>query len=283
MDVLASGYRFCEAPRPLPDGTIGFSDLLNGGYYHIAPTGSVATIWPDRMWIGGATVNQDSAILLSGRGGLILVEHGAARPVLSAIDGMPIVAVNDIEADAAGGIYGGTIDFESILMRGEPPAPGHFFHLAPSGELTILRDDVTASNGIGFSPDGAIMYHAESTVGIWAWAMREGRAAGRPQLFAAADDCDGLAVDVEGAVWVAFWRDAVIRRYRADATIDHELKLPFPNLVSLAFGGDDMTELYVTTGASERMPDAGGLIRVRVDVPGVPTHRSRFGAIAGAA
>lgn len=276
FEVLARGYRFCEAPRLLPDGAVGFSDLLGGGYHRVDAGGSVATLLADRLWIGGATVDRGDAMLVGGQGGLAVVTDGTARPVLETIDDRPIVAVNDIEADPSGGVYGGTIDFGAVFGRGEPPAGGHFFHLSPQGSLTILRDDVTASNGIGFSPDGGTLYHSESTVGIWAWDVRKGRAAGTPTLFAAADDCDGLAVDAEGGVWIAFWREAVLRRYRPDAVIDREIALPFPNLVSLAFGGPDMTDLYITTGASETRPDCGGLIRIRTDVPGLPVHRSAF-------
>lgn len=221
-------------------------------------------------------MDQSGWLVVSGKGGLMLVQHDAERLLLNAIDQQPIIAVNDIEADASGGIYGGTIDFDAILVRGEAPSLGHFFHLTPTGDLTVLRDDVTASNGIGLSPDGATLYHAESTVGIWAWSIRGGIAAGPPALFAALNDCDGLAVDAEGGLWVAFWQEAMIRRYRADSTIDREIRLPFPNLVSLAFGGADMTDLYVTTGASDAQPNAGGLIRIHVDVPGLPVHRSRF-------
>lgn len=276
FEVVASGYQFCEAPRTTPDGGIWFSDLTGGGYHHVAADGSKRTVVPDRIWIGGATLDRQDALLIGGKGGLVLAERGETRPILNEIGGRPIVAVNDFEACPDGSIYGGTLDLAAVFERNEAPTPGHFFHLAPGGEPTLLRDDVIATNGIGFSPDGTTLYHAESTVGIWAWRMEGGRVAGRPDLFAKADDCDGLVVDAEGRVWVAYWRDAVIRRYRPDGVIDREIALPFPHLVSLCFGGPDLTDLYVTTGASESRPDAGGVIRMRSDVPGLPTHRSAF-------
>lgn len=116
------------------------------------------------------------------------------------------------------------------------------------------------------------MYHSESTVGIWAWTMRDGIASGTPALFAAADDCDGLAVDFEGGIWVAFWREPAIRRYRSDGTIDRTITLPFPHLVSLCFGGPDLTDLYVTTGGDADNRGKGGVVRIRSEVPGLPTH-----------
>ena len=273
FEVLASGFQFCEAPRVAEDGTAYFSDLTGGGYHRVRD-GTIRTVLPDRRWIGGATFDAGEAMLLTGEGGIVLAQDGTATPLLEAIDGTPIGAVNDIEADASGAIYGGTIDFDAILIRGEPPSPGLFFHLAPGAAPVVLREGLVGSNGIGFSPDGRTLYHAESGAGIWAWGMRDGAAAGPPALFAKADDCDGLAVDAEGGVWCAFFEAACLRRYRADATIDREIALPFASVVSLTFHGSD---LYVTTGGDAARPGTGGLIRLRTDVPGLPTHRSAFG------
>ena len=276
FEILAQGFQFCEAPRVDESGAVFFSDLIGGGYYRWRAGGTVETVLPDRIWIGGATLDEGGAILCGGKGGLILIEGGRGTPVLTEVDGRAIVAVNDIEADAVGALYGGTLDFGAVFERGEKPEGGLLFRLDPAGNITVLRDDVVASNGIGFSPGGALMYHSESTVGIWAWSMREGIAAGPPALFAAADDCDGLAVDADGGVWVAFWREALIRRYRPDATIDRTIRLPFPHIVSLAFGGPDFTDLYVATGGDADHPGAGGIVRIRSDIPGVAVHRSHF-------
>lgn len=271
FEIVAQGFQFCEAPRADALGRVCFSDLTGGGYYR-CDDGSIDTLLAERLWIGGATFDEEDAILCGGKGGLVLVQDGEAVPILSEIAGKPIIAVNDIEADAHGAIYGGTLDFGAIFERGEVPQGGVLFRLDPSGGLTILRDDVVVSNGIGFSPDGAVMYHSESTVGIWAWPLHDGIASGPPTLLAPADDCDGLAVDMEGGIWVAFWREASIRRYRPDGTVERTITLPFPHVVSLAFGGPDRAHLYVTTGGDEQ----GGVIRLRSDIPGLPTYRSRF-------
>jgi sugar lactone lactonase YvrE len=272
FEIIAKGFQFCEAPRAGTDGGVCFSDLTGGGYYRCSTDGTVETLLAERLWIGGATLDEGDAVLCSGKGGLVLVKDGKSTPVLTHIEGEPVIAVNDIEADDRGAIYGGTLDFGAVLERGETPQGGILFRLDPSGDLTILRDDVVASNGIGFSPDGAVMYHSESTVGIWAWRLRDGLASGPPTLLAPAYDCDGLAVDVEGGIWVAFWREASIHRYWPDGTVDRTIPLPFRHVVSLAFGGADLRDLYVTTGGE----DQGGVIRLRSDIAGLPTHRSRF-------
>jgi sugar lactone lactonase YvrE len=276
FEVVARGFHFCEALRIEEEGTVWFSDLTGGGMYSVRD-GIIRTRLADRIWIGGATLDQAGAFVCSGRGGLVLVDvEGRERPLLTEIANEPIIAVNDIEADERGGLFGGTIDFRAVFERQEKPTGGCFFHLATDGVLTVFRDDVVTSNGIGFSPDQTTLYHSESTVGLWAWRRdTRGMPADR-RLLVALDDCDGLAVDVEGFIWVAFWKQAAIVRFRPDGEIDRRITLPLPSAISLAFGGCDRRDLYVTTSADSAAPDAGGVIRLRVEVPGLPTHRSCF-------
>jgi xylono-1,5-lactonase len=275
FEIIASGFQFAEAPRVDDRGTVYFSDLIGGGYYRCRPGAPVETVLADRTWIGGAAFAREDGLLLSGRGGIIRVDltSGAARTVLGEIDGAPIVAVNDIEADARGGLFGGTVDFAAILERGETPSNGRFFHLSARGELTVLREGLVASNGLGFSPDGKQLYHSESTRGIWSYSIGSNGLPGAPVLFAALEDSDGLAIDAEGGVWVACWRSARLLRYRPDGVLDRSIALPFPHIVSLTFGGPALSELYVTTGSDAAHPGQGGVIRMRCDVPGRPEHR----------
>lgn len=277
LEVITQGFQFAEAPRVDEEGTVYFSDLTGGGYYRRRPGGAIETVIADRMWIGGAVLDESGAVVCSGRGGLVLVDGSEVRPLLTEIDGKPVVAVNDIEADGRGGLFGGTIDFVAIFERGELPSGGIFFHLAPSGEVRVLRDDVVVSNGIGFSPDRSRLYHSESTVGIWEWQMGPDGLPHSPCLLVKADDCDGLAVDAEGGIWVAFYKSSLLRRYRPDGKVDRTISLPFPILASVAFGGPDMRDLYVATGGDADHPGQGGIVRIRVDVPGLPESKSRFG------
>ena len=119
-EVLASGYQFVEAPRVDDSGAVYFSDLLAGGFYRRTTDGEIRHFIADRKWIGGIVLNADGTVICSGRGGIVRldVETGRLQPVLSELGGEAIDAVNDIEADANGALYGGTIDFTSILGRG---------------------------------------------------------------------------------------------------------------------------------------------------------------------
>ena len=58
---------------------------------------------------------------------------------------------------------------------------------------------------------------------------------------------DGMTVDDDGMLWVALGRAGSIHRYRPNATLDGVVELPTSNPTSVAFGGDDGGDLYITT------------------------------------
>jgi D-xylonolactonase len=278
-EVLASGYQFLEAPRADARGAIWFSDLLGGGLCRRSADGAVEKFLPERKWIGGIVHADDGTVLCSGRGGVVKLDPatGGTRAVLSAIDGVPVDSVNDIEADAAGRLYGGTIDFTSIFELRRKPAPGLLFRADVDGTVRVVREGIKASNGIAFSPDGRIMYHAESLRGVWAYDVAADGWPRNPTMFTSIADCDGVAVDVEGGVWIARWESGELVRLRADATPDRRWRLPFPYLVSLTFAGEDLQDLIVVTGGPpDEEPKRGAVVRLRSEVPGLPAARTRI-------
>jgi xylono-1,5-lactonase len=278
FDIIASGFEFAEAPRVADDGSVYFSDLSGGGYYRCAPNGRIETILADRLWIGGAVLDESGWVICSGKGGLIAVhpETKETRSILTEMGAVPIIAVNDIEADGRGGLFGGTVDFAAVFEREEAPNGGQFFHLSAAGDVRILREGLVVSNGMGFSPDGARLYHSESTKGIWAYALDGDGMPGTPLLFAAMEDSDGLAIDCEGGVWVCCWQNAEIRRYLPSGVLDRTITLPFPHLVSLTFGGPGLSDLYVTTGGNPDRPHEGGVVRFRSGFTGLAPSRTQL-------
>src|SRR6185295_15274926 len=53
VETLAYGYGLVEGPRPAPDGSVYFSDVLGGGVHRWTPDGRVELVVPKRRGIGG--------------------------------------------------------------------------------------------------------------------------------------------------------------------------------------------------------------------------------------
>jgi sugar lactone lactonase YvrE len=138
----------------------------------------------------------------------------------------------------------------------------------------VLYGGVGLSNGIGFSPDGKTLYHSDTAAGrILAHDVESaGRVANR-RSFAVVEGGapDGLAVDVEGGVWVASYGGAAVHRYTPEGVLERRIEVPAQMVTSLCFGGSDRCDLYVVSADNRDAPERGGTIfRSRSEIPGLP-------------
>jgi sugar lactone lactonase YvrE len=151
--------------------------------------------------------------------------------------------------------------------------------------LTRVLTGVTISNGLGWSPDQRTMYYIDSaTYGIEMFDFEPeiGSVSHRRRLInlpAAWGLPDGMTVDEEGFLWVAFWTGSALRRIAPDGRVTSTVELPVSQVTSCAFGGDDLSDLYVTSARNSlsdeqlrAQPYAGGLFRLRPGVRGLPSH-----------
>ena len=87
-----------------------------------------------------------------------------------------------------------------------------------------------------------------------------------------------MTVDDDGMLWVALGRAVAVHRNRPDGTLDGVIEVPTTNPTSVAFGGTDGGDLYITTSwvdCEQRatQPLAGAIFRCRPGVTGRPTPR----------
>lgn len=280
LERVASGYYFLEAPRD--DGvSLWFSDAV-AGLYRLHRDGRVDPFLADRDRIGGVAVNHDGAIIASGAGGLAWLDPDSGRSgsLLSELGGRPIAAINDIFPDGTGGLLFGTSHVAA-------PEPGvaqttELYRLAPDGRTTLLWDGLNVANGIGLSPNGKRLYLNESWLGSYAYDLLPDGSLANRTLLSDRADCDGLAVDADGGVWIACFETGAILRVLPDGT-RQEYAVPAKNVTSLCFGGADGRDLYVATGdglddlMQGRLPaKTASLFHARSDVAGLAVPRTRF-------
>lgn len=92
---------------------------------------------------------------------------------------------------------------------------------------------------------------------------------------------DGMAVDVEGHVWVALFGGGCVRRYAPGGLFVDRIELPVSQPTSVAFGGDDLEDLYITTATYQftaeqlaEQPLAGATFVCRLVSPAPRSGRS---------
>lgn len=109
-------------------------------------------------------------------------------------------------------------------------------------------------NGLGFSPDGRVMYLSDSHPSvqkIWAFDLDDEGQPTRQRLFVDMQQHpgrpDGAAVDAEGCYWICGNDAGLVHRFTPEGRLDRSLPVPAAKPAMCAFGGPRLDRLYVTT------------------------------------
>ena len=227
--------------------------------------------------VGAAVPGDDGSLLVATRDRLVVIKADGSR-----IEGPIIVAEgsvsrsNDGACDPAGRFLVGT--YASDDGTGEEA----LYRWEKNGELTVIDEDLDLSNGIAWSPDGTLMYSTDTVPGtIWVrdYDPASGAHGARRQFVHIVGGYpDGICVDALGHVWVAIWGEGEVRSFDIAGVPGNTVCVPVPHVSSVAFVGDDLATLLITTASRDLSaseldfyPGAGCLFLADVGVAGTPT------------
>lgn len=187
---------------------------------------------------------------------------------------------NDGRVDRAGRFWAGTmVEDEAIRHLAEASV----WRLDHAGAFEAQFGGVQIANGLAFSPDGATAYFSDSPLQtIFAFDLDADGTLSNRRVFAEVTDGypDGATVDSEGCLWSARWAAGTVVRHAPDGRVVETLRLPASQPTCVAFGGDDLRTLYVTSARDElsadelaAQPHAGDVFAFNVTVPGLPEPR----------
>lgn len=201
----------------------------------------------------------------------LTIDNGAAR--FSALADpeadLPGNRFNDGKVDPKGGFWAGTMD------DSEKAASGAWWRLAPDGSATMLDDGYRVANGPAFDAARGRVYITDSARQTIFVADSDGEKLGEKRVFlqfGAGDGYpDGMEVDAEGALWVAFWDGGEVRRFSPDGERLESLTLPVPRPTSLAIVSRRIFITSASVGLSSQQlklaPLSGGLFAARLARP----------------
>jgi sugar lactone lactonase YvrE len=186
---------------------------------------------------------------------------------------------NDAKVDERGRVWVGTMAFDKRPRNAA-------LYRVDGDRATRVVDDLTISNGPAFDEARGRLYLADTAIGVievFAMDPETDALTGRQRFLDLSEAQvwpDGMTVDDEGMLWVALGRAGAVHRYRADGTLDGTVELPTTNPTSVAFGGSDGGDLYITTSWFDLEPEyraaqplAGAIFRCRPGVTGRPSPR----------
>ncbi len=280
LRILASGLRFPEGPVACPDGSVVLVEIARGAVTRVAADGSASVVALPGGGPNGLAAGPDGALYCCNNGGFLWTEtDGHLRPVGTPADyaggrieridpatgavatlythcgGHPLSGPNDIVFDAAGGCY--FTDLGKSRPR-DRDWGGIYYALPDGSHITEVAHPVLTPNGIGLSPDGRVLYVAETeTSRLWAFDIEtpgQVRKQGWPSPHGGRLVCglpgfqrfDSLAVTAGGDLCVATLMTGCITQIAPDGRVVRTVAMPERYPTNLCFGGADGRTAFIT-------------------------------------
>jgi len=239
--------------------------------------------WPQAAEPGCIAARAGGGLLVARRDGLWALDTDTGAQALIAPPPYDPARLrfNDGKVDPEGRLWVG-----SISDAREPEAALYRFE---GGAFAVQVPALTTSNGLGWSPSGQRLHWSDTkahriyvadfdaAAGVLraprVFAEFKPRTAGEPY----GGRPDGAAMDADGHYWVAMFEGACLLRIAPTGEVVRRVELPATCPTMPTFGGADLRTLFVTTSREKRPADelarepwAGAVLRLRVDVPGLP-------------
>lgn len=253
-ELVQDGFVFTEGPVGTPDGGLLFSDLRGNRTYYLDPAGRISIVREPSNGANGLALTKDGE-LLSAEGPAKRItrraKDGGITVLTEGAPGMPLLAPNDLIADAKGGIY-----FTDPGVGPIPPKPGQparVYYLPPDKQIPALIDAQNPlPNGLTLTNDGKTLI-VDDTTGpvVWAFDVQPDGSCANRRVFTLLHDipagqlsfADGIAVDSEGRLFVSTVTGVQV--FDAEGTYLGVIKVP-RQPANIAFSGPGKQTLYIT-------------------------------------
>lgn len=285
ISVIAETGDLCgECPVWSPEqGVLEWTDCTGQKLYRLDWATRKYNIITRQVLVNGFRRNRRGGFVITNGQGVSLWDGvDDFTSVVTECGGRPCPA-NDCVADSRGRLLTGTVFYNPAVEY----ELGDLLSVEADGRARILDQGFHMANGLGFSPDETRLYFADSAarrIYSYDYAIATGRVSNRKVLVQVPREegvPDGLAVNAQGFIWSAQWYGSCVVRYDPDGKVERRIETPAKQTSSLAFGGPELTDIFVTTAAqSEAMPImppgydpivgnfGGSLYRLNLEIPG---------------
>lgn len=252
-------------------------DLLKGDLHAFDPATRVDSVLAGlRRSLGAAVPRARGGYVIATAKGFEAMDDAGVVELLAEVEAdVADTRMNDGKCDPQGRFWAGTMASDARA------GAGALYRLDPGGSVEKVLENVTISNGMAWDMSLERMYFIDTgcaSVDVFDYDAASGQIANRRVLVSIPKDAgmpDGMAIDAEGCLWVALCFGSAVHRYTPEGKLDQVLHLPVTEVTSCAFGGEDLRDLYITTGSLglsaddiSAQPAAGALFVCRPGVVG---------------
>lgn len=255
-------------------GTLYWFDIVNGQLLEKAGAGGALKIHELGQMASAIAIIDEQRQLIATETGLHVRDVATGKLTLhTPIEAdNPLTRSNDSRVHPCGALWTGT------MGKKEEKGAGSIYWFF-KGELRRLFSDITVSNSICFSGDGALAYYTDTSTGLLmrvACDPATGLPAGEPTVFvdhrSSKGYVDGSVVDRDGVLWNAVWGGKVVKAYAPDGTLLRSVAMPVTQPSCPAFVGKNADRLAVTSAWSgkdekQRQLDPQAGMTFLLDIP----------------
>lgn len=275
--ILASGLGFPEGPVACDDGSVVLTEIRTNRVTRVTADGKVSTLSATGGGPNGLAVGPDGAFYLCNNGGSRYVEgtsmgqgphpdykfgsvqritkDGQYTTLYTECDGNTLSAPNDLVFDVHGGFYFTDLGKRYPRHRDH----GGVYYAMPDGSsIKCIAYPILSPNGCGLSPDGKVLYVADTEgARLWAFDIESPGVFRKPKrhhphsgrVIAGLPGnarFDSLAVMASGNIAVATLSTGYITEISPAGDIVRAVKMPDVYPTNICFGGPDMKTAYIT-------------------------------------
>ena len=261
-------------------GVLWWVDIEGKQIHRFDPRTRTDTTIPTPSHVGAVALRERGGLVAALADGVWSVDSvtGAFERLLG-LGEPPDVRSNESKCDPAGRFLVGTMAYDYTPV-------GSLYSIGRDGSVRRLLDRLSIANGMAWSADRGTFYYIDSPtrrVDAFDYDLATGSLSNRRPYLTFDDPVakpDGVVIDSEGGLWVAFWGAGEVRRYGPDRSLDVVVRVPAQQVTSGVFGGADLRDLYITSATTElseaelaEQPLAGGLFHVGIPVAGLLPDR----------
>lgn len=256
-------------------GEFVFTDIINGTLYAAGEDGTVRTLLRCRYQTGAFLFDSTGDLLVLTEAGVFSCPYGGGEADFRLVWQVPMVPgerFNDAICDPMGRVLAGT--------KTEQDRDGSLWLFEPGRPPRRLLSGLKISNGMGFSDGGAVFYHTDSgdrAIRRYDYDAETGALSNGRVWIETGADCvpDGMTIDGAGCLWTACWGGGRVERYAPDGTLLERHPLPAGQVSSVAFGGEKLDVMMVTSAAvGTPGGQEGGVWLMRPGGAGVEEYRA---------
>lgn len=250
-------------------------DILNGRIHAFDPDRRENRTYDIGEYVGALALRQSGGLLLALASGFAFYDPEQAQltPIADPEADRPGNRFNDGKCDPAGRFWAGTMD------HAEQAASGSLYCLDPDGmAITRYLEGIRISNGLAWTKEEDRFYYIDSPtrkVQAFHYDRRSANIEYDRDVLTfdpAFGFPDGMCIDEEDQLWIAFYGGAKVRRFDPErGRQTWQIDVPAQCPTSCCFGGNNLETLYITSAAREGDPLGGGLFAVKPGLRGVKT------------